>query len=300
MAAWRLPSSSSERSGSPGGRGDAAQLAVLEQSPQVRRKRGRPRGGAVAAALAAGAEPVIAVQAAGDSLPLALFRKVGSETTQALVEFLHCADVSKLSSDGQRLVGHFFGAAARPVMSRFTEGKILGVSCRTVGRRELVFACALYLLHRSALFSLLSSVFHRQKWAKTFRLVAVFRLMTFDETPLKLRGRTGPGRQTNFIFDRIGIRPLTVAEAAMLHSMPPRIIQLLQQRREDKALSIIGDTVPICTYSRAYSQPSSQPVGMGSGAVRGNCTTPAPKKHTYGPSFDSFPSRGQPEESTRG
>ena len=191
MAAWRLPSSSSERSGSPGGRGDAAQLAVLEQSPQVRRKRGRPQGGAVAAALAAGAEPVIAVQAADDSLPLALFRKVGSETTQALVEFLHCADVSKLSSDGQRLVGHFFGAAARPVMSRFTEGKILGVSCRTVGRRELVFACALYLLHRSALFSLLSSVFHRQKWAKTVRLVAVFRLMTFDETPLKLRGRTG-------------------------------------------------------------------------------------------------------------
>ena len=192
MAARRLPYSSSERSGSPGG-DDAAQLAVLEQSPQVRRKRGRPRGGAVAAALAAGAEPVIAVQAADDSLPLALFRKVGSETTQALVEFLHCADVSKLSSDGQRLVGHFFGAAARPVISWFTGGKILGLPCRTVGRRELVFACALYLLHRSALCSLLASVFHRQKWAKTVRLVSAFRLMTFDETPLKLRGRTGDG-----------------------------------------------------------------------------------------------------------
>jgi hypothetical protein len=64
--------------------------------------------------------------------------------------------------------------------------------------------------------------------------------------------KVGPGRQTNFILDRIGIRTLTVAEAAMLHSLPRRIIQLLQQRREDKALSIIGDTVPICTYSRVF------------------------------------------------
>jgi hypothetical protein len=57
---------------------------------------------------------------------------------------------------------------------------------------------------------------------------------------------------SNFIFDRVGIRTLSVAGAAMLHSLPRRIIQLLQQRREDKALSIIGDTVPICTYSRVF------------------------------------------------
>jgi hypothetical protein len=62
--------------------------------------------------------------------------------------------------------------------------------------------------------------------------------------------KVSPGRQTNFIFDRIGIRTLTVAEAAMSHPLPLRIIQLLQKRREDKALSITGDTVPICTYSR--------------------------------------------------
>jgi hypothetical protein len=64
--------------------------------------------------------------------------------------------------------------------------------------------------------------------------------------------KVGPGRKINFIFDRIGIRTLTVAEAAMLHSMPERIIKLLQQRREHKALSIIGDTVPICTYARVF------------------------------------------------
>jgi hypothetical protein len=43
-----------------------------------------------------------------------------------------------------------------------------------------------------------------------------------------------------------------VAEAAMLHSLPLHVVRLLQQRREDKALSIIGDTVPICTYARVF------------------------------------------------
>ena len=110
--AFRLPSSSSESERS-GALGDEAQpsLAELERSPhpQVRRTRGRPRGGGVVAdALSANACLLVVPQVAHDPLPLDLFRQLGSETTQALVAFLSNLDLSKLSSDGHRVVEHFW------------------------------------------------------------------------------------------------------------------------------------------------------------------------------------------------
>ena len=189
-APWRLSSSSDEEMSS----GEEL-LAALERQAAVpvRRRRGRPSkvAEALVEEVPAAALPAEAVAAEDPQFPLVLFRAIGSEDVQLLVRDLHAADVGKLRPDHQKLVTHVFGAICRPLVAHVAEAKIVGLPRRTFLRRELLLACALHLLNRSMLHSLISSVYMRHTWSSgrpgALRLVAAIRLMMFDETPLKIR-----------------------------------------------------------------------------------------------------------------
>ena len=64
--------------------------------------------------------------------------------------------------------------------------------------------------------------------------------------------KVGPGRQTGFIFDRVGIRTLTPREAARVHSFPVFMQVLLGTLREDTAMRFVGDSVAIKTYGAVF------------------------------------------------
>jgi len=66
--------------------------------------------------------------------------------------------------------------------------------------------------------------------------------------------KCGPGRQTQFIMDHVGIRTLTIAEACRIHSFIKRVEELLTTRREQVAMAMIGNSIPVRMYASVFEQ----------------------------------------------
>ena len=64
--------------------------------------------------------------------------------------------------------------------------------------------------------------------------------------------KTGPGRQTQYILDHVGVRTLSVREACRIHSFTTKVEEILSTRREAVALAMIGNSIPVKMYARVF------------------------------------------------
>ena len=60
----------------------------------------------------------------------------------------------------------------------------------------------------------------------------------------------GPGRNGQFITDKVGIRTFRATEAARVHNFLPRIVDQLSALRESFAFKLIGNSVPVRPLAR--------------------------------------------------
>ena len=60
----------------------------------------------------------------------------------------------------------------------------------------------------------------------------------------------GPGRNGQFITDKVGIRTFRATEAARVHNFLPRIVDQLSALRESFAFKLIGNSVPVLPLAR--------------------------------------------------
>jgi site-specific DNA-cytosine methylase len=64
----------------------------------------------------------------------------------------------------------------------------------------------------------------------------------------------GPGRNGQFITDKVGIRTLRATEAARIHNFLPRVVDQLSALRESFAFKLIGNSVPVLPLARTLKK----------------------------------------------
>jgi len=60
----------------------------------------------------------------------------------------------------------------------------------------------------------------------------------------------GPGRNGQFVTDKVGIRTFRATEAARIHNFLPRIVDQLSALRESFAFKLIGNSVHVLPLAR--------------------------------------------------
>jgi site-specific DNA-cytosine methylase len=80
--------------------------------------------------------------------------------------------------------------------------------------------------------------------------------------------KTGPGRQTQYILDHVGVRTLSVRAACRIHSFTTKVEEILSTRREAVALAMIGNSIPVKMYARVFINIVSSDWGGQNGEVK--------------------------------